>query len=96
MLHSNSTKSFIVDAMLWSTSVIYSALIDSGASGTFVSLELALLSKEIKDPIELQLFDSSLTSGLITCHHVDIIFCATCLGAPLNPPPTLFWCSVPL
>ncbi|KAG6859806.1 hypothetical protein C0995_003698 [Termitomyces sp. Mi166 len=71
--------------MLQSTGTTYATLIDSSTTGTFVSLEIALPSKEIGEPIKLQLFDSTpATSGLITHHHFNIISLANGLNFPVN------------
>ncbi|KAG6859564.1 hypothetical protein C0995_007255 [Termitomyces sp. Mi166 len=71
--------------MLQSTGATHAALINSGATGTFVSSELALLDKEIGEPIEVQLFDGTpATSGLITHHHSDVISLANSLKFPVN------------
>ncbi|KAG6887317.1 hypothetical protein C0995_016187, partial [Termitomyces sp. Mi166 len=75
-------RSFTIEVMLQSTSTTHAALIDSSATGTFVSLELALPSKEIGKLIKLQLFDSTFaTSGLITHHHSDVISLANGLDS---------------
>ncbi|KAG6884374.1 hypothetical protein C0995_010360 [Termitomyces sp. Mi166 len=71
--------------MLQSTGATHAALINSSTTGTFVSLELALSSKEISETIKLQLFGSTLaTSGLITHHHSDVISLANSLKFPVD------------
>ncbi|KAG6901181.1 hypothetical protein C0995_015722, partial [Termitomyces sp. Mi166 len=73
-LHSSLARSFTIEVMLQLTGTTYTALINSGTKGTFVSSELALSGKEIGEPIKLQLFNNTpATSELIIHHHSDII-----------------------
>ncbi|KAG6858192.1 hypothetical protein C0995_001878, partial [Termitomyces sp. Mi166 len=75
--HSNSTLTtftFLKQLHSSSASATHATLINSGTTGTFVSLELALSSEEIGEPIELQLFDGTSTaSELVTHHHSNVI-----------------------
>ncbi|KAG6871932.1 hypothetical protein C0995_014746 [Termitomyces sp. Mi166 len=96
-LHSSLARSFTIKVMLQSTSATYAALINSGATGMFVSSELALSGKEIGEPIELQLFDSTLTtSGLITYHHSNIISLANSLEFSVDLLITQLHCTMPI
>ncbi|KAG6900148.1 hypothetical protein C0995_004156 [Termitomyces sp. Mi166 len=84
-LHLSLARSFTIEVMLQSTSATHAALINSGATGTFVSSELALPGKEISKLIELQLFDGTpATSELITHHHSDVISLSNSLKFPVN------------
>ncbi|KAG6901117.1 hypothetical protein C0995_000429 [Termitomyces sp. Mi166 len=95
--HFPPSRSFIIDVMLQSTGTTHAALINSGATGTFISSELALPSKEISELIELQLFDSTpAASGLITHHHFDIISLANTLDFPVDLLVTQLHCTTPI
>ncbi|KAG6887499.1 hypothetical protein C0995_014830 [Termitomyces sp. Mi166 len=95
LLHFSSARFFIIEVMLQLTGATHAALIDSGTTSTFVSLELALSSKEIGESIELQLFDSIPTaSELVTYHHSDILSLANSLNFPVdlqNANPDIDW-----
>ncbi|KAG6885656.1 hypothetical protein C0995_009125 [Termitomyces sp. Mi166 len=72
-------------------------LINSGATGTFVSSELALSGKKISEVIELQLFDGTLaTFGLITHHHSNVISLTNGLKFPVDLLVTQLHCTMPI
>ncbi|KAG5351918.1 hypothetical protein C0989_004556 [Termitomyces sp. Mn162] len=68
-LHSKFAQSFITNVQLDNSSMVISILIDSGASGTFMSNQLDLLHHILDKPPELQLFDRSPTSTGITQYY---------------------------
>ncbi|KAG6872044.1 hypothetical protein C0995_013633 [Termitomyces sp. Mi166 len=85
-LHFSLARFFIIEVTLQSTSATHAALIDSSATGTFVSSKLAL---PIGEPIKLQLFDGTpAASGLITNHYSGIISLANGLNFSANPIPS--------
>ncbi|KAG5735301.1 hypothetical protein E4T56_gene10971 [Termitomyces sp. T112] len=68
-LCSRSAWSFIINVQLNDSSKVFPALVDSGASGTFVSNQLGLQRNDLNKPLELQLFDRSSTMIRITQYH---------------------------
>ncbi|KAG6870809.1 hypothetical protein C0992_012392, partial [Termitomyces sp. T32_za158] len=69
-LRSSSIQLFVINTRLGNSPKIFSALIDSGATETFISDWLALLHQDIAQPLELQLFNGHpAPSGPITKAH---------------------------
>ncbi|KAG5732059.1 hypothetical protein E4T56_gene18829 [Termitomyces sp. T112] len=68
-LCSRSAWSFIINVQLDDPSKVFPALVDSGASGTFVSNQLGLRHDNLNRPLELQLFDGSPATTRITQYH---------------------------
>ncbi|KNZ73134.1 hypothetical protein J132_01046 [Termitomyces sp. J132] len=58
-LHSRSAQSFIINVRLDDPSKVFPALVDSSASGTFVSNQLNLWRNNLDRPLKLQLFNRS-------------------------------------
>ncbi|KAG5348701.1 hypothetical protein C0989_008860, partial [Termitomyces sp. Mn162] len=72
-LHSKSVQSFVINVQLNSSSTVLPALVDSGASGTFVSSQLDLQYYNLNKLLKLQLFDGSPTKTGITQYHDNIL-----------------------
>ncbi|KAG5333726.1 hypothetical protein C0989_005031 [Termitomyces sp. Mn162] len=68
-LRSRSAWSFIINVQLDNSSKVFPALVDSGASGTFVSNQLGLQHNDLDKPLKLQLFDRSPAMTRITQYH---------------------------
>ncbi|KAG5329880.1 hypothetical protein C0989_009233, partial [Termitomyces sp. Mn162] len=68
-LHSRSTWLFIINVQLNDPSKVFPALVDSGASSTFVSNQLGLQHNNLNRPLKLQLFDGSPAMTRITQYH---------------------------
>ncbi|KAG5349688.1 hypothetical protein C0989_002367 [Termitomyces sp. Mn162] len=68
-LQSKSVQLFIINVQLDSSPTVLSALINSGASSTFVSNQLDLQHHNLNKPLELQLFNESPTSTEVTQYH---------------------------
>ncbi|KAG5733974.1 hypothetical protein E4T56_gene7440 [Termitomyces sp. T112] len=68
-LHSRSAWSFVINVQLNGLPKVLPALIDSGASGTFVSSQLDLQHNNLNKPLKLQLFDGSPAMTGITQYH---------------------------
>ncbi|KAG6875186.1 hypothetical protein C0993_010442 [Termitomyces sp. T159_Od127] len=69
-LHSKSTQLFVLNAQLGKSPQVLTALVDSGATGTFVSDQLNLIHDLLNRSMELQLFDGKpTTAGPITKTH---------------------------
>ncbi|KAG5734849.1 hypothetical protein E4T56_gene642 [Termitomyces sp. T112] len=80
---------------------VFPALVDSGASGTFVSNQLDLWCNDLDRPLKLQLFDGSPTTTRITQYHDntltlnnDLQFQVRLLVTQL-PPPTPIMLRLP-
>ncbi|KAG5718580.1 hypothetical protein E4T56_gene16600 [Termitomyces sp. T112] len=92
-LHSRSAWLFIINVRLNNPSKVFPALVDSGASSTFVSNQLGLWHDDLNRPLELQLFDRSPAMTRITQYHNntltldnDLQFQAWLLVTQLPPP----------
>ncbi|KAG5720921.1 hypothetical protein E4T56_gene405 [Termitomyces sp. T112] len=68
-LRSRSARLFIINVQLNDSSKVFSTLVDSGASGTFVSNQLGLRHNDLNKPLELQLFNRSPATTRITQYH---------------------------
>ncbi|KAG5348683.1 hypothetical protein C0989_008938 [Termitomyces sp. Mn162] len=68
-LRSRSARSFVIYVRLGSSLKVLPALIDSSASGVFVSNQLDLRHHNLDKPLELQLFDGSPATTRITQYH---------------------------
>ncbi|KAG5329301.1 hypothetical protein C0989_009965 [Termitomyces sp. Mn162] len=68
-LRSRSARSFIINVQLDDPSKVFPALVDSSASGTFVSNQLDLQRNDLDRPLELQLFEGSPAMTRITQYH---------------------------
>ncbi|KAG5349305.1 hypothetical protein C0989_004755 [Termitomyces sp. Mn162] len=92
-LCSRSAQSFIINVRLDDSSKVFPALVNSGASSTFVSNQLGLWHNDLDRPLELQLFDRSPAITRITQYHNntltldnDLQFQARLLITQLPPP----------
>ncbi|KAG6882687.1 hypothetical protein C0992_010953 [Termitomyces sp. T32_za158] len=84
-LRSSSAQSFVINTRLGDSPETLSALIDSGATETFLSNRLALLHQDIAKPLELQLFDRHpAPSGPITKSHSSTLTLDNGLRFPVN------------
>ncbi|KAG6867100.1 hypothetical protein C0993_006845 [Termitomyces sp. T159_Od127] len=73
-LHLKSAQSFVLNTQLSKSPQVFTALINSKATGTFVSDQLDLTHDSLDRPIELQLFDGKpTTAGPITKSHTSSI-----------------------
>ncbi|KNZ80162.1 hypothetical protein J132_06816 [Termitomyces sp. J132] len=68
-LRSRSARLFVIYVRLGSWLKVLPALVDSGASGVFVSNQLNLQCNDLDKPLELQLFDGSPTTTRIMQYH---------------------------
>ncbi|KNZ82263.1 hypothetical protein J132_03777 [Termitomyces sp. J132] len=68
-LRSRSAWLFVIYVRLGGLLKVLPALVDSGASGVFVSNQLDLRRNNLNKPLELQLFDGSPTTTRITQYH---------------------------
>ncbi|KAG5730217.1 hypothetical protein E4T56_gene11671 [Termitomyces sp. T112] len=68
-LRSRSAQSFIINVQLDNPSKVFPALVNSSASGTFVSNQLGLWHNDLDRLLELQLFDRSPATTRITQYH---------------------------
>ncbi|KAG5724402.1 hypothetical protein E4T56_gene15992 [Termitomyces sp. T112] len=68
-LRSRSAWSFIIYVRLGGSLKVLPALVDSGASGVFISNQLDLRHNDLDKPLELQLFDGSPAMTRITQYH---------------------------
>ncbi|KNZ71623.1 hypothetical protein J132_08081 [Termitomyces sp. J132] len=66
---SRSARLFVIYVRLGSSLKVLPALIDSGASGVFVSNQLDLRRNDLDKPLELQLFNGSPTTTRIMQYH---------------------------
>ncbi|KAG5726826.1 hypothetical protein E4T56_gene591 [Termitomyces sp. T112] len=89
----NSGLSFIINVQLNDPSKVFPALVDSGASSTFVSNQLGLWHNDLDRPLELQLFDGSPAMTRIMQYHdntltldIDLQFQAQLLITQVPPP----------
>ncbi|KAG6882628.1 hypothetical protein C0992_011168, partial [Termitomyces sp. T32_za158] len=84
-LRSSSAQSFVINTRLGDSPEVLSALIDSGATETFISDWLALPHQDIAKPLELQLFDGHpAPSGPITKSHSSTLTLDNGLQFPVN------------
>ncbi|KAG6884602.1 hypothetical protein C0993_009661 [Termitomyces sp. T159_Od127] len=74
-LRSKSTQLSVIDAQLGDSLKVLTALINSGATGIFVSNQLDLPHNPLDKPLELQLFDSkpTTTRPMTKCHSSSIV-----------------------
>ncbi|KAG5723957.1 hypothetical protein E4T56_gene9752 [Termitomyces sp. T112] len=72
-LCSRSAWSFVIYVRLGDLLKVLPALVDSGASGVFVSNQLDLRCNDLNKPLELQLFDRSPAMARITQYHDNTI-----------------------
>ncbi|KAG5734840.1 hypothetical protein E4T56_gene653 [Termitomyces sp. T112] len=68
-LRSRSAWSLIINVQLNNPSKVFPTLVDSSASGTFVSNQLSFQCNNLNRPLKLQLFDGSPTTTRITQYH---------------------------
>ncbi|KAG5348707.1 hypothetical protein C0989_008830, partial [Termitomyces sp. Mn162] len=68
-LRSRSARLFVIYVRLGGSLKELPALVDSGASGVFVSNQLDLRRNDLDKPLELQLFDGSPATTRITQYH---------------------------
>ncbi|KAG5727484.1 hypothetical protein E4T56_gene11986 [Termitomyces sp. T112] len=68
-LHFRSTWSFIINVQLNDSSKVFPTLVNSGASGTFISNQLGLQHNDLDKLLKLQLFDGSPAMTRITQYH---------------------------
>ncbi|KAG5349248.1 hypothetical protein C0989_005022, partial [Termitomyces sp. Mn162] len=68
-LHSRSAQSFVIYVRLGGSLRVLPTLIDSGASGIFISNQLDLQHNDLNKPFKLQLFDGSPTTTRIMQYH---------------------------
>ncbi|KAG5720269.1 hypothetical protein E4T56_gene3343 [Termitomyces sp. T112] len=68
-LCSRSAWSFVIYVRLGDSLKVLPALVDSGASGVFISNQLDLRRNNLNKPLELQLFDRSPTTARIMQYH---------------------------
>ncbi|KAG5733023.1 hypothetical protein E4T56_gene3616 [Termitomyces sp. T112] len=68
-LHSRSAQLFVINVRLNGSSKVFSALINSSTSSTFISNQLSLQYNDLDKPFELQLFDGSPAMTRITQYH---------------------------
>ncbi|KAG5733019.1 hypothetical protein E4T56_gene3599, partial [Termitomyces sp. T112] len=68
-LHSRSAQSFVIYVRLGGSLRVLPTLIDSGASGIFISNQLNLRHNDLNKPFKLQLFDGSPTTTRIMQYH---------------------------
>ncbi|KAG5349099.1 hypothetical protein C0989_006028 [Termitomyces sp. Mn162] len=92
-LCSRSAQLFIINVQLDDPSKVFPALVNSSASGTFVSNQLGLWHNDLDRPLKLQLFDGSPTTTRITQYHDNTLtldnnlqFQARLLITQLPPP----------
>ncbi|KAG6896399.1 hypothetical protein C0992_008521 [Termitomyces sp. T32_za158] len=84
-LRSSSAWLFVINTRLGNSSEIISALIDSGATKTFLSNRLALPHQDIAKPLELQLFNGHpAPSGPITKSHSSTLILDNGLRFPVD------------
>ncbi|KAG5716668.1 hypothetical protein E4T56_gene16364 [Termitomyces sp. T112] len=68
-LHSKSTQLFVINVWLDDSPTVLHTLVNSGASGIFVSNQLDLFHDILNKILKLQLFDRSPASTGITHYH---------------------------
>ncbi|KAG5723902.1 hypothetical protein E4T56_gene9787 [Termitomyces sp. T112] len=92
-LRSRSAWLFIINVQLNDSSKVFPALINSSASGTFISNQLGLWRNNLDKSLELQLFDGSPATTRISQYHDntltldnDLQFQAWLLITQLPPP----------